>query len=196
MANLLSICEQVFLQIQPKATDESKTTVEEIIATGKSEYAYQLWMKLMAEKREDGYLEVPSYLLTETELEVVNNVMDVSDLKIMRGLPSEIWLQKIGEIDCKCKYIKTTLNLAQVLCDDDGLADTDKLYYAVGRKIKFPRGVHKTPLPIIYANSGEKVDGRIEIDDIIGGVVRRTLLEIYLGKVGPEDKTNNSAGDR
>lgn len=195
MANLLSIAEQVWLQIYPKATDETKTTKEEVIATAKSEYAYQLWLKLMAERREEGYLEVPSYLLSEIDLPVVDGEMDISSLKIMRGLPSEIWLQKVGEIDCKCKYVKTTLNMAQVLCDDDSLADTDKLYYPVGKKIKFPKGVHKSPLEIIYANSGEKVDDNIEVDDIIGGVVRRSLLEIYLGKVGPEDKTNNTSGD-
>lgn len=195
MANLLSIAEQVWLQLFPKPTDETKTTKEEVIATAKSEYAFQLWQKLMAEKREEGYFEAPSYLLTEVELEVKDNVIDLTGLKIMRGLPSEIWLQKVGDIDCKCKYIKTTFNLAQVLCNDDSLADTDKPYYAVGKKIKFPRGTHASKLPVTYANSGETVDGRIEVDDIIGGVVRRSLLEIYGGKIGREDKTNNTSSD-
>lgn len=195
MSNLLEIAETVFRQVYPNPTDETKTKLGEIISSAKGEYAYQLWMKLMAERREEGYFEVPSYLLTEKELDVVSNEIDLTGLQIMRSLPSEIFLQQVGGINCDCLYVKSTLNLAQVLCDDDSLPDSAKIYYVVGKKIKFPKGTHKTPLPIIYANGGEKVDDMIEVDSVVGGIVRRTLLDLYLGKVGKEDKTNNSSGD-
>lgn len=192
MANLNSIAEQAWRQLFPGPSDEVKVKKEEFIATAKTEYSYQLWLKLMAEKREEGYFSVPSYLLSEIELEVKDGVMDISSLKIMRSIPWETWLVKIGELNCKCSYVKSTINLAQVLCDDDSLDDSAKTYYVVGKKIKFPKGTHKTPLEITYANSGESIDGNIEVEDSIAGMVRRTLVEIYGGKIGPQDKTNNS----
>lgn len=192
MANLLSIAELAWKQLFPNPSDEVKTKKEEFISTAKTEYSYQLWLKLMAEKREEGAFSVPSYLLSETELEVKDNVMDISGLKIMRSIPWETWLSNIGGIDCRCKYVKSTLNLVQTLCDDDSLDDADKIYFVVGKKIMFPRGVHKSPLPIIYANSGENINGNIEVEDSLAGIVRRTLIEIYGGKVGVEDKTNNT----
>lgn len=192
MANLLSIAEQAWRQLFPGPSDEVKVKKEEVIATAKTEYAYQLWVKLMVDKREEGIMEVPSYLYSEAELEIKDNVMDISSLKIMRSIPWETWLAQIGELDCECKYVKSTLNLSQVLCDDDSLPDSAKTYYVVGKKIKFPKGVHKTPLPIVYANSGENIDGNIEVEDSLAGIVRRTLIEIYGGKIGVTDKTNNS----
>lgn len=195
MANLLSIAELAWKQLFPGPSDEVKVKKEEFISTAKTEYAFQLWVTILAEKREEGQLEVPSYLLSEKEIDVVNNVMDLTGLKIMRSLPFDIWLQNAGGI-CECRYVKTTFNLSQVLCDDDSLSDSDKIYYAVGKKIKFPRGVHKTPLSITYANNGEAIDGNIEVDDAIGGMVRRSLIELYGGKIGKEDKTNNSNSEQ
>lgn len=191
MATLNSIAELVWRQLFPDPTVQTKTKKEEVFASAKTEYAYQLWLKLMADKREDGYIEAPSYLLTEKELDVENNEMDISSLKIMRGLPWEIWLQNIGGINCDCKYVKSTLNLSQVLCDDDSLSDSDKTYYVVGKKIKFPQGAHKSTLPITYAGLGEGVDGKIEVEDTIGGIVRRSLFELYGGRIGPVDETSN-----
>ena len=196
MPNTLNeVAELSWKQLFPSGNDESKITKEEFIASARYEYANQLWLKLMAEKREDGYFDVPSYLLTEKELEVVDGVMDISGLKIMRTIPMEVWLQNIGGISCDCKYVKTTLNLAQTLCDDDSLSDSDKPYYVVGKKIKFTKGTHKSPLPIIYANNGESIDGDIEIDAQLGAIVRRVLVDIYGGKTGAEDKKNNSRSD-
>lgn len=192
MANLLSIAEQAWRQLFPGPSDEVKVKKEEFIATAKTEYALQLWTKLMAEKREEGYFNVPSYLLSEAELPVENDVMDISSLKIMRSIPWETWLANVGGINCECPYVKTTFNMAQILCDDDSLPDNARTYYAVGKKVKFPKGVHKTPLPITYANSGEKIDGSIEVEDSIAGMVRRTLIEIYGGKIGTQDVTNNT----
>lgn len=194
MASLLSIAELAWLQCFPKGGDETKVTKQEFIATAKTEYAYQLWLKSKADKREEGYYEVPSYLLSEKEIDIIDGVMDLSGLKIMRSLDMEVWLQNVGGMNCECNYMKSTVNHWQLLCDDDSIGDS-KPYYVVGKKIKFPLGAHKKSLPIIYANNGELVDGDIEVDDAIGGVVRRILVDIYLGKQGREDNTNNSNGD-
>ena len=192
MANLLETSNLAWLQLYPNPSDETAVSREEFIATAKTEFAYQQLLMVWKEKNDEGYFEIPSYLSSEIELPVTNNEMDISGLKILRSLPQEIWLQNIGGITCKCKYVKSTVNLSQLLCDDDSLDDAARPYYVIGKKIKFPKGVHKTPLPIIYANNGIDIDGRIEIDDAIAGIVRTRLVEIYGGKTGIEDKTNNT----
>lgn len=195
MANLLEIAELAWRQLFPGANDETAISKEEFIATARTEYGYQLWNKIMAEKREEGYLEIPTYLLSEKEMDVVNNEISLVDIKIMRSLPAEVFIQNIGGIRCECKYVKSTLNLSQILCDDDSLPDGDRPFYIVGKKIKFPKGAHANKLPITYANSGEKGLDGIEVDDVIGGIIRRSLIDIYGGKTGREDKTNNSNAD-
>lgn len=196
MANLLEIAELCFKQLYPNPGDETTIRKEEFIASARSEYAYQMWLRILAERREEGMLEVPSYLLTEKELEVKNNEIDISSLKIMRALPWEVWLQDVGGATCSCKYVKTTINLYKTLFDDDSLADDDKLFYVVGKKIKFPRGAHASSLPITYANNGENVNDRIDVDDAVAGLVRRSLLELYAGKIGKEDKRNDSKAEQ
>lgn len=194
MANLLSIAEQAWRQLFPNPGDETALKKEEFIAAAKTEYAYQLWLKIKQDKREYGECEIPSYLLSETvpPLDVVDNQVDISSLKIMRSIDQELWLQNVGGVVCECRYVKSTINHTQLMCDDDSLGDNDRTYYVVGKKIVFPRGTHKSTIAIIYANSGEEIDGRIEVDDMIAGVVRRTLIEIFGGKIGVEDKVNES----
>lgn len=191
MANLKSIAELVYNQLFPSPNDETSIDLEDFIETAKNEYAYQWWLKALNEKNSEGYFEVPSYLLTQKVLKVEKDVMDISSLEILKGLPGEIWLQGIGGSDCKCKYVKTTYNRARILCDDDSLADDTKTFYPIDKKIVFPRGVHASELEITYANKGEDVDDEIEVDDVIGGVIRRTLYDLYKDK-SPVDKTNNS----
>lgn len=123
---------------------------------------------------------------------MINNEADISGLNVFEGFPSEIWLQNIGGINCECKYIKSTVNRSQLLCDDDSLPETARTYYVVKNKIKFPNGVHSNKLPIIYAGMGEGIDGDIDIDDAIASLVRQRLIDIYLGKIAKEDVTNNS----
>lgn len=197
MASLKSIAELTWRQIFPKGSDETKITREEFLATAKTEYAYQFWVKMKADQQEEGELEVPSYLLAEATLTVVNDEADISTLTnagkaIMQGMNSDMWLQNIGGINCTCKYIKTTVNRAQLLCDDDSLPEEVRTYLVIGKKIKFPKGVHTNELPIIYANNGNLVNDDIQVDDIIGAMVRRGLKEIYLGAIGPEDNENDS----
>lgn len=197
MASLKSIADLTWRQLFPKGSDETKITREEFLATAKSEYGYQFWIKSKADKAEDGEFYVPSYLLTEDILEVKDNEADISKLKsagkaVMQGMDQDMWLQNIGGIGCECTYIRTTVNRAQALCGDDSLPDDVKTYLVIGNKIKFPRGTHTTSLPIIYANNGSKVNSDIEVDEVIGAMVRRGLLELYAGKVGAEDVINDS----
>ena len=110
----------------------------------------------------------------------------------MKGLPDERWLMNVGGVGCSCDYVKSTINTSQLLCDDDSLGENVKKYYVVGNKIKFPNGAHSDIVSIIYAHNGETLDDNMTIDDSIGGIVRQRLIEIYLGKIVPEDKTNNS----
>lgn len=190
--DLKSIAEVSWRQLFPNPSDEAAVTVEEFIETAKAEYAYQMLLLYWKEKREQGSFNIPSNLLSTIELKVVNNVADISQLGVFRGLPNDLWLQNIGGIGSKCKYIKSNVNHAQILEDDDSLPDNYRTYYAVGNTIVFPQGVHDNPVPITYANMGENIDGEIEIDDTIAAIVRSRLNDIYLGKVGKEDVTNDS----
>lgn len=189
--NLNEIANLSYNQIFPNASDETSINKVEFRRTALAEFAYQTLLMAWTEKRNDGYFNVPSYLLNEQEMDVVNDEIDLSGLKILKSLPSEVWLQNIGGLNCECKYIKSDLNLTQLMCDDDSLDDTHRTYFVLGKKIKFPKGVHSDKLTIIYANSGEDADGKIEVDEAIASIVRAKLNEIYGGKVGKEDVTNN-----
>lgn len=192
MANLLSVCELAWRQVFPNPGDETPIKKGEFIATGKSEYAYQLWLKSKQDKREEGRFEVPSYLMSEKEMDVKDNEIDITGLNVLTSLENDLWLQNVGGLVCDCTYVRTTVNLMKTLCDDDSLGDNAKRYYVVGKKIKFPDGTHKDKLPIIFANTGENVDERIEIDDALAGIIRRELINIYTGKTGKEDKKNDT----
>jgi hypothetical protein len=190
--NLKEVAELSWEQIFPQGSDETSIPKESFIRTAYSEFAFLTWMAYLNEKNQEGYAETPSYLLTEVEKDVTNNEMDISDLKYFKSLPQEVWLQKIGEVGCKCKYVKSTVNLNQLLCDDDSLDDLTKTYYVLGKKIKFPQGTHKTPLTLTYASMGEDSFGVIEVDEGISSQIRDKLNSIYLGKVSSADVTNNS----
>jgi len=190
--NLLETCEVAWRQLFPNPSDEVAITLEEFISTGKTEYAYEMWLKARNDKREDGSFDVPSNILVETDLPISNNQMDISSLNILRSIPEEKWLQNIGGLKCGCEYVKSDINKIALLCDDDSLDDAAKTYYVVGNKIKFPLGTHATSLPIIYATSGEDINGEIDIDDAIAGIIRTRLIDIYANRIGREDVTNNS----
>lgn len=190
--NLKEVAEVSWSQLFPNSGDEAGVDREDFVSTAKSEYAYQLWRKIKEDKVVYGESDIPSYLLSEAEIEVVNDEMDISSLNIMRSIDQELWLQDIGGMNCECAYIKSTMNNEKLLCDDDSLPEDAKTFYPAGKKIKFPRGVHASPLKITYANNGEDIDDFIEVDDAIGGIVRTRLVEIYGGKVGAEDKKNDS----
>ena len=113
-------------------------------------------------------------------------------LNILRSLPNDNWLANIGGLTSECKYVATTVNRAQLLDDDDSLDDNVRTYLIVGDTVKFPRGTHVDPLPIIYANNGAGIDeDETDVDDVLGAIVRSKLIDIY-SKKGVEDTSNNS----
>jgi len=193
MANLLEISELAWSQIFPHPTDETAVTKEEFITTAKIQYPLQMWVHARAERNEEGVFNVPSNILVQSDpLPVNDNEIDISGLKIMKGLPNEVWLQNIGGLTCKCKYVKSTLNVSQIMCEtEDGLGDDVKTYFVLGNKIIFPKGTHANALTIIYANNGIENDGKYEVDDVVGALIQQQLILIYTNKIGKEDKSND-----
>ena len=191
MANLYEICELSWRQVFPIPSENTAVTLEEFIATGKNEFAFQTLQMAWKDRAED-YYEVPAYLLAEAELEVKNNEMDISSLKTFKSLPTETWLVNIGGFGCHCKYVKSTANLSQLLCNDDSLDNDVRTYFTLGKKLVFPQGAHKTPLKIVYANIGEGVDGSIEVDEAISSLILQRLDALYLGRIAPVDESNNN----
>lgn len=196
MADLKSIAELAWRQLFPEGSNEAKVEKEQFIADAKTEYARIMWVNIMNQRQLDGEYEIPSYLLKEKEFDVVSNEIDLTKELVMRGLPSDTWLQNVGGVTCDCPYIKTTLNHWQTLCGDDSLPENARVYYPLGKKIKLPLGAHAKKIPVIFATMGSELADTIEVDDIIGGQVRRALSELYTGKVGREDTTNNSNNDQ
>lgn len=196
MANLLEIAQVAFDQIYPNAGDETPLDVEHFISTAKTEYSYQMLLLYWKQRNEDGYFEFPAYLLSEKEMDVVDNKIDTSLLKIFRSLPYDLWLQNVGGLNCVCQYVKSSVNSTSLLCDDDSMDDIVRTYIPLSNEIRFPKGTHSKKLTIIYANIGENIDGKIEVEDSIGAIVRTRLIEIYGGKIGTEDVTNNTNGNQ
>lgn len=192
MATLESACELAWRQCFPTPSDETGVTKEEFIESGQLEMATQLWLAMWNERSQDGNYDIPSYLLSELEVEVINNEVDLSEYNILRGLPKNIWLRQVGQIGCGCDYIQTTQNLSALLCDEESRGHGYRTYLPLGKKIKFPQGTHSKKLTLVVANMGENIDGTIEVDDVIGSIVRDKLVEKYLGRTNPVDNTNNS----
>lgn len=189
--NLKEIAALSFSQIFPKSAGKAPVDIVEFERTAINEFAYQSLLMAWKEKADEGYFDIPGYLLTEVEKDIVDNEMDISDLKYFKSLPMQVWLVNIGGMSCNCKYVKSDVNMTALMCDDDSLDDTAKTYYHRGKKIIFPQGTHASPLKITYANIGQDLDGKIEVDEAIGALVRERLNAIYLGKVPPTDVTNN-----
>ena len=193
MTSLQAIAEDIWLQIGG-GNDEARTQLEQVEQAAILEYAWQMLQMAWKNKRDEGEFVVPSYLSREAELKVVNNEADISKLPILKGLPSEQWLQQIGE--GKCIYTKTTINQAQLMVDDDGMPDDSKTYFVIGEKIRFPKGTHSDKLIMIYANDGSDLEGEFTfVDDAVGALVSERLLAKYLGKVANDDVTNNSVSN-
>lgn len=189
MANLLEAAELAWRQIYPDPSSSPLNKREEFIASARHMFAHELILKYYREKADEGYAEIPSLLLNEQEFDVVNNEIDLSGLEALHGIPGDMWLQNVGGIGC-CRYVKTSLNLVQALCDDDSTCDA-KIFYPVGKKIKFPQGAGSDKVKVTYAGIGEKINGNLEIDSQIAGLIRVRLIELYGGKVGKSDVTND-----
>lgn len=192
MANLLSIAELFWRSMNPQARSKTGVTREEVISTAKNEYAAAMWIYRQEQIASDGSFDMPSDLLTESPpMEVKNDEIDISSLKYLSALPGNLWLQNVGGLNCDCRYVKSTLNLSQILCDDDSLPENHLPYYVLGKKIKFPKGTHKKELPIVYANTGTGLDPDvIEVNEYVASKVRLKLMQLY-GQEKQVDDTNN-----
>jgi hypothetical protein len=191
--SLQSVAELAWRQLFPNPKDETAITKEEFIETARSEYAYQMWKLAKEEKSSEGVFNIPSQLLSEADVQVIDNRADISDLEILRSLPDDMWIQNVGGLDCECMYVRTNVNHNQLMCDDDSIGDNSRTFLMIGNIILFPKGVHKNPIRLIYANNGIDIDdSSVAVDDAIGGIIRTKLIEIYGGKIGKEDVTNNT----
>ncbi len=196
MASIQAIAQLAHRQIFPNPNDEVSITLVEFIETAKVEYAYRLWEMNRTEWQQMGENNVPPNLLSFTNLVVENGRANIKELKALRGLPGNAWIQSLGGIACgDCRYVLMDFNKWKLLCDDDSRAGT-KAAIPAGTEIIFPEGTWEKDgkVEMVYANTGTGLDGTTEVEDAIGGLVRRSLIDIY-SKRFPEDKTNNSSGN-
>lgn len=184
---LKEIAELTHRQLFPTANGRAAVTLPEFVRTAVVEYAYQSLLLAWKDKKEEGVYEVPSYLLKSVEKDVIGNAVDISDLDTFKSLPMEAWLQ--GVEGNGCRYIKTTYNNVKILADETSLPNGAKTFYAMENIIKFPKGASKTVV-ITYAGKGS-AKGELDVDDAIAAVVRQRLVDIYGGKTGAKDETNN-----
>lgn len=178
-----------YRKLFPNPSDESALKKEDFISSAKTVYAAAVWIRVKENKRSGEPYEIPSVLLeTSEELIVRDGVIDTSQLKALTSLPDELWLQGVIG-DC---YMKTSFNLWKTLKDDDSQPDSIKPYYPLGKKVVFPLGANSPKLSIVYAKLGSTIDGDVEVEGSLGQIIRDKLAEMYGGKIGKEDKTNNS----
>lgn len=190
MASLNEICQEVYDSVYPNTSIQTSIKVEHVLVEGRVRYAYEMWLQSKISAREDGGWEVPSVLLQDATIEVKDNEADISALNIFRSFEGDMWIQSIGEFGCECSYMKQSVNISKMLCDDEYLGNS-KPYTVIGKKIKFPKGTHEKTLPIVYASNGEGLDGDMEVDDAIGALVSDYLWKRFTNRL-PADRTNNS----
>lgn len=188
--DLNQIAQIAYDQVYPNAEQATSVKVEHFIETAKTRYAYEMFLLSKELKRADGEWNIPDTLLREDTLTIENNEADISALKIFKSFEGGLWIAKLGDFSCDCGYTKHTVNLSNILCDDEYHGNS-KPYVPIGKKIKFPFGSHGKTVPIIYASSGEDVEGEIEVDDAIADRVGDYLWKRFTGKL-PEDRTVNS----
>lgn len=194
MSDLNSIAQINYDVIYPNASAQTSVKVEHFIEEAKSRYAWELFRISKEEKRADGWWEIPSVLWREADIEVVDGKADISALSIFRSFEGDTWIGMIGGEGCGCSYTRQSVNISQMLCEEDYWGNS-KPYYVVGQTIRFPGGAHKDTLPIVYASNGEDLQGNIEVDDAIGALVSEYLYKKFSGKF-PEDRTANSDGTK
>ena len=189
---LNEIAELVYKQLQPTSGGTPTIHLEEFKSSARAEFAYQSLLMAWREKKEEGYFTIPSYLLKTVTKQVKDNLIDISDLDYFKSLPNEVWLQDLGNGKCGCRFVKSTVNHNKLLCEDDSLDDNAVTFVLIGNIIVFDRKLPVKELTITYADKGENVNGELEVDDAIGAIVRERLISLYMGKIAPNDETNNS----
>jgi len=189
MVKLFSIAETVWRQIHPQPGDETSVLLAEVIASAKVEYAGVIAINAYQLRAENEF-EVPSEIIGVKKIDIQDNVADLSNLKIVRGLPNDLWFISLtGE---KCGYVKTTAS-GHLLSNPQDI-QPKKFVYAVGERLIFPDGTQDKNATLVYADAGTDFND-IPIPENLGMLVRQRLEQIYLGKVGREDLTNNSSSD-
>ena len=194
MADLLTIAQTVYDEVFPNASVQTSVKVDHVIEVAKTRYAFEMWLQSKELARLEGGWEVPSALLRDATIEVKDNEADISALNIFRSFEGDSWVQSIGEFGCECNYMRMSVNISKMMCDDEYLGNS-KPYIVVGKKIKFPKGAHAKQLPIIYASNGEDLEDEIEVDDAIGALVSDYLWKRFTNRL-PEDRSNDSNSNR
>ena len=194
MSNLKEIAQVNYDQIYPNATAQTSVKVEHFISEALTRYAWEMFRISKEVKRSEGEWEIPSALLRRANIDVVDNVADISSLNIFRSFEGDSWISNIGGLDGECSYIRQTVNIASMLLDDEFLGNS-KPYTVIGNSIEFPKGSHKKTIPIIYASNGSDLDDEIEVDDAIGALVSEYIYKKFSGKF-PEDRTQDSNSNR
>lgn len=194
---LESIVQTVYDQVYPNGADDAAVSKIVMLEAARVSYVYRVWELNRADMNATGENNIPSNLLTEGELKVVNGEADITKLGALTSLPNISWIQSIGGFECgECKYILMDTNKYKLLCDDFSRKIGDKVVIPLRNKLKFPEGTFTTDgiVPIIYANMGKGVNGKTEINEALGYQVRMGLLKEF-GVKFPEDKTNDSNGN-
>jgi hypothetical protein len=198
LPTLQSITQTVYDQIYPNPSDETPIDFEIFLEVARSHYAYRVWELNRSEVNSSGENNIPSSLLSEAELIVVNKEANISHLRALTSLPNNTWIQSIGGFECgECKYISMDVNKYKLLCDDISRKIGDKAIIPLSNKILFPEGTFgdDEKVSIIYANMGENVEGETLINDALGAMVRTALLKEFSPKF-VEDKTNDSNSNK
>lgn len=190
MADLKSISQVCYDQLYPNATMQTSIKVEHFIEEAKIRYAWEMFRMSKEVKRAEGEWEVPSALLRQSNLDIIDNEADISDLKIFRSFDGDMWIANIGGIGSDCNYIRMSVNQSQMLLDDEYTGNGHP-YTIIGKTIIFPKGTHKKTVPMIYASNGEDLDDKIEVDDAIGALVSDYIYKKFSGKL-PEDRSADS----
>lgn len=196
MTSIQEISELCKRQLTPKG-DEGFPHIAEVVSTAKQEYSYQLWVQNRDMWRNEGENSIPSYLLTSTDLDIVENKADISKLSPLRSFPNHTWIQRLSPegIDCDgCRYTIMDLNTWNLLCDDDSRTEDSKAAVPIGKQIWFPEGVFGriNKAQMFFADiSGDQIDDDVEIDEAMGALVRRGVMDIYKQRY-QADETNNT----
>lgn len=134
--------------------------------------------------------EIPSQIIEKAELTVLEKKeADISALKIQRGFPFDSWAI---ELKGACRYTKSTRNTFSLIDSEDL---PHKRYLIQGNKIEFPDGTPDKKVTFYYAGMGTGITGEVTISDEQAAIIRRRLIETYLGKTGQEDLTNNQSSN-
>lgn len=198
MPTLEAIARGVHTIIYPSQNDETPIPFGVFLSAAKTHYAYRVWELNRADVRSEGENNIPTSLLSVGSLVVKEKIADISKLQAMTSLPGNTWIQSLGGFECgDCSYDIMDMNKWKLLCDDKSRKEGDKAVIVVGNTLRFVEGIFddNEEVEIVYANMGQGVDGKTDIDQALGALVRRDLLNDF-SKRNPLDKTNDSNGDK